>query len=136
MMELITKLEEAKEGSRDLDGLIGLLDNPEFELWTPDWWSGGPNEYLKDDGPPLRYHQLPHYTTSIDAALTLVPEGWFVETISDVRTRVVYKGDTHKHQCWRAALQWAATGGNLMRVDAPTPALAICIAALNTRIPR
>ena len=79
MDQLIAELETAPEGSRGLDGLIGLLVHPEAKLWTPDWWSGGPNEYLRWPDPKpgvAKYEQLLRYTTSLDAAQALKLEGW------------------------------------------------------------
>ena len=58
--ELVTRLEKAQEGDRKLDRDI-------FLLVTPDWL---------ERGIELCDATIPHYTTSIDAALTLVPEGW------------------------------------------------------------
>ncbi|KKM77689.1 hypothetical protein LCGC14_1367410 [marine sediment metagenome] len=57
----------------------------------------------------------------LDAALILVPDGWDVE-IKQSRHR---KG-------WRALL-WSGGYGTGKFGDAPTPALALCIAALKAR---
>ncbi|MDH3376209.1 MAG: hypothetical protein OEQ39_04475 [Gammaproteobacteria bacterium] len=59
MKDLIERLEAAESGSRELDANIALSMGGSVKL-VP-----GPNGA-----------QWPHYTTSIDAALTLVPEGW------------------------------------------------------------
>ena len=60
-----------------------------------------------------------NYTASIDAALTLVPkgEGWAIMAVKSVFH--VGIGDTARNAKWYAV--------------APTPALAICIAALRAR---
>ena len=80
MDDLIKKLTEAECGSRELDALV------DREITYPNWrdtvgkqevpvGSAGsvrpsiPSDYL-------RTASCPHYTTSLDAALTLVPEGW------------------------------------------------------------
>ena len=54
-LDLIRCLEEAKEGSRELDEAIGKTQGYKVGV---------------DIG------LSPHYTTSLDAALSLVPEGW------------------------------------------------------------
>ena len=100
-MTLIERLEAAPEGSRELDrwvqrGLVRVAD--------------------------VRF-SCPAYTTSTDAALSMVPEGW----------------SWHIHWiAWNAALKANASIGNLggdraFQSIAPTPALAICIAALKAR---
>ena len=76
------------------------------------------------------------YTTSLDAARTLVPEGW-ITTIDHYCL-----ADNPKENIWRAWLR--KLQGNLVEEDdpiylikmfgsAPTPALALCIAALKAR---
>lgn len=65
----------------------------------------------------------PAYTASLDAALTLVPEGW-------VTTLTIY------HDCSTVVLaDDRVTPVRLpdIEVDANTPALALCIAALRAR---
>ena len=94
---LISKLEAASEGSRELDGAVFHVTYPSveysdrLEIWT---YKG-------------EHVLLPHYTTSIDAALTLVPDGW---TPWDLIARYCTPSE----------------------FDA-APALAICIAALRAR---
>lgn len=69
--------------------------------------------------------RCPPYTTSIDAALTLVPEGW------------QWNIDNGIH-CEDAAHAWLGNNSPQEIVpgtsgDAATPALALCIAALKAR---
>jgi hypothetical protein len=61
---------------------------------------------------------LPAYTQSLDAALTLVPEGWRVTHAywDDERAHFTL-GHVDRDKGWRDG-------------DAPTPALALCIASL------
>lgn len=61
MTDLIKRLEEATEGSRELD--VEVAKSIKF-------FDGTRASYT------LNVNLIPHYTTSIDAALTLVPEGW------------------------------------------------------------
>ena len=97
--DLIAKLEAATDGSRTLDTLIErviVAPGQSFSLTTPP------------------------YTSSLDAALTLVPEG-LDEEIKRARHR---KG-------WHVALWKPSRIGQIG--DAPIPALALCIAALKAR---
>ena len=98
MTDLITRLEQAAEGSRDLD----LAIEKAFERCDP---------------PELLAFPLPHYTTSLDAALTLVPEGWAWDLMAwpnePSEAAICQPGSPHLGR-WKGA----------------TPALALCIAAL------
>lgn len=60
------------------------------------------------------YGAHPHYTASLAAAMTLVPEGWD-------------HGYTANGQCWTHKEASTVHG------DAATPALALCAAALRAR---
>ena len=99
LTQLIADLEAAPEGSRELDERIARA---------------------LDIGGTI----IPEWSTSLDAALTLVPEGWFVD------------GD-QTHQYVDGQWQWG-----LYHQDEelavhgwckPSPALALCIAALYAR---
>ena len=98
--QLIKKLEAGTEGSRELDSLIYLELHPKHldNLWRI---------------------TFPHYTTSIDAALTLVPE----EHFGGIRFGVSYNA------------AWVRRAGEygLGEVTAPTPALALVIASFKAR---
>ncbi len=61
MDQLIAELEAATEGSRKLDETIYSLVMPEYKP-QPAW--------------PSQQQLSPHYTTSLDAAVTLKLEGW------------------------------------------------------------
>lgn len=85
LLDLARRCEEATGPDRDLDKPIGVAVNDGSYLWTPDWWSGGPDEFLRWPDEPsgeAKYETLPYYTASLDAALTLVPAGWMV-TLGD-----------------------------------------------------
>lgn len=120
LSELIAKLEEAEEGSRELDAeifrLMGLTDLQErhCENWCR---MDGRTDLTRD-----RYIQAwaPPYTTSLDAALTLVREDcdWVIN--SRGRYACVWEskesgGEGH----------WESRGK-------PLP-VALCIAALKAR---
>lgn len=120
-MDLIQRLQEAAEGSRELDLEIGeavavVRFNPATGRYRTDRLN---KETL--------VHNAPRYTTSIDAALTLVPEHfrWSVNARQNAVDRVdgylahVWFGTTPSYESTET---WAAT-----------PALALCIAALKAR---
>lgn len=114
-MNLIQRLEQASEGSRELDGLI-------YRLWAEPEWQPDPSEEVKS-----RYCRdvAPHFTTSLDAALLLVPKGWFT---SD------YHQGPSGGNWWNLSRircedqRYAAVMG-----AASTPSLALCAAALKAK---
>lgn len=136
--ELIERLEKAEVGSRELDAAIAIAAGTDH----------GPREYVHVESRSYEIHDeiARHYTTSLDAALTLVPEGWCFEVGNgfncDVEAgccsaRVSDKahgpGRQHFHE---SAPDW--TVDDLENMEAPhrcikTPALALCIAALKAR---
>ena len=88
MKSLLSRLENAPEGSRELDALIEIaISDPDVMTFGGGY---GPNakpatynkasEIFKDGwedwDSAARTIGAPFYTTSLDAALTLVPEGW------------------------------------------------------------
>ncbi|CAB4176800.1 hypothetical protein UFOVP1672_43 [uncultured Caudovirales phage] len=113
-MDLIERLSNASEGSRELDLAIvrsGVGIPIVQEVWS-------------DDDLLNVSNIMPHYTTSIDAALTLVPEGWRVYALQEEYT--------DKPGVWFAGLdhRTAHYKYGSMIGKAPHPALALCIAAL------
>ena len=70
---LIAKLEAATEGSRELDACIERYVNPDalVEGDKRMYWAA-PDSNLSVNA----WFPVPAYTTSLDDALTLVPEGW------------------------------------------------------------
>jgi hypothetical protein len=126
--ELIAALEKATGPDRALDGetyvAIGLPAPTEILYKT-----------LDGAGIGLRYGGVSKYTASIDAALTLVPERWQIDSMGK-----------WSHDALRDAGPWFAIlmpKGDLSTTErtkqhtrcdhAPTPALALCIAALKAR---
>lgn len=106
LTELIAKLEKAEKGSRELDVAIyvTIFPFPCVELHPE------AQRYF-DEG------KAPHYTVSLDAALTLVPEKhfWCIEYANTDVFDVLVKAED------------SITGG---WSQGKTPALALCIAAL------
>lgn len=113
LARLIEKLEAASEGSRELDLWISHLAGKHGSTFH----HNEAFERIQRGRKLLDMKWLPHYTTSLDTALSLVPEGklW---TVSN------YNGFG---QCEA----WFDDGDFCH--PAATPALALCIAALKTR---
>lgn len=124
LSDLIARLEAAKEGSRELDALIFTeVFEAELRPWSPTrrvrtlWW------FKRNSEQVLRYGKdsHPHYTTSLDAALTLVPENMRIELIGS-------------GSAWRCEVRHFTAYERVAEYfGAPTPALALCIAALKAR---
>ena len=118
--EVIAELEKASEGSETLDKQIALVlgwtYHPENARRTINWWiDADENERL----------DFPAWTRSLDAALTLVPEGhgWTAgKTIQGP-------------QAFAEVLLPYDRGEQFLtyEVDAATPPIALCIAALRAR---
>lgn len=120
---LIKRLEQAAAGSRELDAAIvnGINTRP----WGIVEWDDG-EPYL-DISPTLPLVPVQHYTTSIDAALTLVPEGFDVTVHRNPRNignhaRVSNMGLKHEPV-------------GFVHDNLPAP-ICVCIAALRARLPR
>ncbi len=121
---LIAKLEAATEGSLELDVLI-------FEVFL-------------SIGSLGTYGAL-HYTTSLDAALALVPERWRVRELSQWDDCGYPGGWACCLECWKSDkdkvyIKQVSFGipeesATKMPPTAPSPALAICIVALKARLP-
>ena len=165
MKDLIAELERAEVGSRELDTTIAYhigygepIMREAFEKFGPTAFKRpwGKDRHGRKDfgkspyqnmrfgfqesvllvGEDNRLVNAPEFTTSLDAARTLVPEGW-ITTIDHYCL-----ADNPKENIWRAWLR--KLQGNLVEEDdpiyliimfgsAPTPALALCIAALKAR---
>lgn len=134
MIDLIKRLEEATEGSPKLD--LAILNSVSGHEWrfcmagrAVTWDRYGPDAA----GNPVC--SLEPYTTSLDAALTLVPQGWRWQ-VSD-RAPKPHVGRAFLNN---GEMQLAGIGGGrnpkfkASEVTAYTPALALCIAALKARL--
>jgi hypothetical protein len=128
--ELIARLEAAKEGSGELDSLVSetvfaAAGRGGMRLRTPEpVGRGAPLAELGADG------RVRRYSRSLDAALTLVPEGW------SWQIRVIRRSPLPV-PINRAVVAHDRTGLVLAsehcEAEAQTPALALCIAALRAR---
>ncbi len=126
MDSLIQELEGLEKGSREYDAGIwwNIHKTPDGHIplatTLREAITAAKTNRVNADG------GIAHYTTSIDAALTLVPDGWYW-TIdgapSGYACASVFREDTKGEQHY--------AGGDLQ--DGNTPALALVIAALNAR---
>ena len=126
---LIARLEAAAEGSRELDEEIAFATEWRPIDWAPSAESFAEHEQKHDYATAWIAHApwhntwpIPHYTTSLDAALTLVPEGWQW----DVRC-AEFPQSCPTAFCWPPGVRSGHAD------EAATPALAFCIAALKAR---
>jgi len=141
MDDLIERLEAATGPCRELDAEVfasvypDKVPGPIVESgygWRYDkghWWLATG----EDARTPPKCVFPGRYTASIDAALTLVPEGWGYTLCTQ----------PPDHKPWASVVEWQPddkgkmwTGNHMARsgeVKASTPAHAICIAALKAR---
>lgn len=129
--ELMTQLASAAEGGADLDGRVLCL----VRGWR----------FLRalDEGESLSVECVPanhsgwvgfgvnRPTRSIDAALKLVPEGhrWLL----DKRPGAYFRSDGYRAEVYREAHSYLSDRSDVPMHWGPTPALALCIAALKAR---
>lgn len=126
LVELVARLERAEAPGRSFDRdifrLIGLTEVQErhCEMWCK---MDGRTDLTRE-----RYVETwaPDFTKSIDAALTLVPEGYAWCVFSN-RHFVLSKTDDY----FGATVETMSVKNTVDRK--PTPAIALCIAALKAR---
>ena len=123
MTDLLERIEAATEGSRELDKDIASQVHPGTDWdkrYTANVGWGHP-----DFNRVMRANPVPHYTTSIDAALTLVPEGWgFKADCGLGYGNECTVGHVGENKMYDQPDGWA---------KAATPALALCAASLRAR---
>lgn len=121
--EVIARLERATEGSRELDYAI-------WDALYPPKIGGGedlPRDFGFVRGQPLTDCYAPEYTCSLDAAVSLVPEGWFWRCGRTSHNA----GWAYVSKCFDPLPHEEAA---FFRPTDTTPALALCIAALRARL--
>lgn len=137
LSSLIERIEKSEGPDRAADALIGAAIRwlpQDGQAWLRDWRGDfGPMPRMTgriaafhDNGDPAVHWEAPNFTASLDAAVTLVPEGWYWRAGHGV----LWPGWAHlnlKHpdHCDR---------GDEHSAHAETPALALCAAALRARI--
>jgi hypothetical protein len=122
--DLIARLEAAAEGSKELD----------WEIAGKPLWEYPPNDRRPNYNNPL-------YTTSLDAALTLVPEGlWGGKIMWNGSERAnggyveLECGPVSEGGVWAALVNSYDAEDDREEIPKPKPlALALCIAALKAR---
>ena len=134
MNDLLTELESAPEGSRELSNKVLLacgwrrgvafhhaLFPPDHPGESGDWDDYETEYYNRHD----RNLAAPDCTVRLDAALTLVPEGWGWDLVQGTANSI---GIPRAHV-------WSGKKGDhrMIEGNAATPALALCIAALKAR---
>tara|TARA_R110000772_G_scaffold161203_1_gene272353 strand:- start:157 stop:522 length:366 start_codon:yes stop_codon:yes gene_type:complete len=117
MNDLIKKLEAAEVGSRELDFHTHYAHKGDLKFYR---------DYIKRWGKDASskaasHWGIPHYTTSLDAALTLVPEGWEEWEVNLKSNGLCYAKISMENNVVYISEQ------------APTRALALCIAAIKAR---
>jgi hypothetical protein len=129
LLSLISRLEAAKEGARELDAkieisrrrfLFGAAAVAGMSIQPGGWIVGG------DSPNPIK---APAYTSSVDAALSLVPEGWSFYRLDQ------YSNGPDPIWGWGAQLRCHANpevGLAIGETRASMP-LALCIASLRAR---
>ena len=134
MKDLIEKLEAATEGSRELDAEIAYAVQWRPDEWPPSAQSFREHEAKHDYATAWIAHApfraawpIPHYTTSLDAALSLVPEGRRIYSLQDQR-------HFQRNQGWFCGIDEICGLGCVFTKEAATPALALAIAALKARV--
>lgn len=117
--DLIDKLQEATEPDWHLDAAIARL------------------EPIRERIGDCADNEVPRYTSSLDAALTLVPDGW--EWLSSNRSPEPHAGRAYIHN-----REMQFLGGGMARnpryrgveTTAPTPAIAMCLVGLAVLVGR
>lgn len=132
MNELIEKLEKAEAGSRELDAEIAAalrIPPPGAAKWIKNWRGRyiahtppGRVKVQHSDGTTGVHWSAAYYTTSIDAALTLVPRTCVWKVYSD------FPGDVFWAEVFDPRYEFSFSS-----CERSAPALAICIAALKAR---
>lgn len=119
---LLARVLEGGGQDRELDGQLALLKGYTYEKHKGDkfpWWR-------KPDGFRISIwgdqNKPPPYTTSLDAALTLVPEGWLYE---------LHSGNDED---WAEVTLFPYLARATFWTRAPTPARALIAACLKARM--
>ena len=113
LASLIAALEQATGPSRELDAELGR---------RPIGWRERNGMFGREwISPAGRMAELPRYTESLDAARTLLPEGWFA--LIDTRGRADVRYAPIDQSGYRREV-----------ANAATPALALGVAALRARL--
>jgi hypothetical protein len=154
MTDLIARLEALTKPSRELDGEIYAAQSPPHLVHEADgivWVASRYTMHINPDGSERKIdtwkkskkwcddqglcygaavQDAPKYTSSIDAALSLVPTGWRICDLQDASlfkdiASVVAIDNAPSYEPWHFRNE---------RGMAATPAIALCIAALKAGV--
>lgn len=143
--DLIARLQAAQGPDRELDAEIAVLRGYARKPAGGLDFAGRECFVWAEPGELFSYGtQPPHYTSSLDSALTLVPEGsygfafpWFYSEYSKHEKPCVFWRAAVLKPIWEKATPTLAGDDWFERHecndDIATPALALCIAALKAR---
>ena len=126
LIHLIERLEKATGPDRELDGEIASV-----LALHPKYWQRGVKSASADGlwFKGLHNWRAPDYTSSIDAAMTLVPEGMVCGFSGPTRKS---SGVGHEGMFFGTCGSFPDDGFHIA-VIATTPAVALCIAALKAQ---
>ena len=134
LSSLIERVEAATEGSRELDGAICLAFG-----WTHQKMKGDSKPYYRKPGETTYYMRStpPKYTTSIDDALTLLPEGYAVTNLMiwpEEPSSATVVGTTRRPFGKDHRMSWIhGAGDGTWRGNGATAPLALLAAILRAR---
>jgi hypothetical protein len=142
--DLIAKLETAPNGRGDLDADVAMAVGVPYRTRRNGQGKSKGREWFVDSigGVQTWAQDPPAYTTSLDAALSLVPEGWCIKALREGDPTIPSQGNPDKQpSCQLRPLY--DNGCGWMSLDqcrglghmewGATLALALCIAALKAR---
>jgi hypothetical protein len=121
LLQLKDRLEKAagpdRKIDRDIARILGWKHVTDFHIGT------GPTDWCGDAPAGGGYGiRLPDWSASLDAAVTLVPEGFGIELQRYWRKE---PGDW-----WSVGLSWGTDGDYVQALDRPSAALALCLARI------
>ena len=122
MNNLIAELERATEGSRELDAKIAVAAHPLLATFRDDPERGAGHWISDHDGPVYALD----YTTSLDAAVMLLPEGLQYGISTHPKEEVFNPGGAQAFVMDMGCTLY-------VHADSATPALALCIVFLRAR---
>lgn len=134
MQELIAQLQVATEGERGLDLAIQTATSGKPWYWMDSFQSVITWDQYGKGAPGNPVATLERFTSSIDDALMLVPEGW--QWQSSNRAPKPHAGRAYIHNGELIYAGMSAAKNPKYRHEeatAATPAIALCIAALRAR---
>lgn len=130
LLALADRCEQASGPDRELDVAIAraLGWKPLYRDDYSKWWPPAAVADARERKRSILHHPtqpLPMFTASLDAAVTLVPDGWAVELVQAL-----------SGSPWHATLRGGSALVPIIGATASKPALSLCAAALRERAAR